>query len=90
MTLPTLTEFLSVIDSVRKIVFSLFPKATAQAPYVARMSARGAVPVPIFVRLVWRSRHEGVTFERTPVQLIQLRDIYLEWGLDPTGDKIFD
>ncbi len=54
------------------------------------MGARGGVPIPIFVRLVWRSRHDGVKFEKTPVQLIQLRDIYLEWGFDPTTDKIFD
>jgi hypothetical protein len=90
LTIPTLTDLLSFIDSVRQVVFSLFPKATAHAPYVARMGARGGVPIPIFVRLVWRSRHDGVKFEKTPVQLIQLRDIYLEWGFDPTTDKIFD
>ena len=89
-TLPTLTDFYTLLESVRRVVDELFPAARAQAPYVARMAARGMVPVPIFVRLLWRTRHKGVVFTASQVQLIQLRDMYLECGFDPTTDRIFD
>lgn len=90
LTLPTMADFYEFLGSVRRIIVELFPAAKAQAPYVARMAARGAIPVPIFVRLLWRSRNKDIAFRATQIQLIQLRDMYLECGFDPTEDRIFD
>ena len=90
LTLPTMADFYDFLGSVKRLIVELFPAAKAQAPYVARMAARGAIPVPIFVRLLWRSRHKDIKFTATQVQLLQLRDMYLESGFDPKDDRIFD
>ena len=87
LTGPTMTAFLSLIESLRTTIDALFPSSMVKAPFVAAMGGTGGVPVPIFIRLAWRKRFTGCIFEGTNKQLGQLIDLYMHYSFDWRTDK---
>lgn len=86
LTGPTMTAFLGLLGELRHTVEFLFPTMTARAPFVAEMSARGYIPASYFVRYAWRQKYSGVVWTGTCIQAGQLKDLYLELGLDFSTD----
>lgn len=80
--IPTLDAILKLVVATTYVVDQFFPKEKAMAPYVAKMGFRGAVPIPIFVRLAWKKQYPGVTYDNTRIQILQLKDVYLQYGFD--------
>jgi len=91
LTTDLLSAFYEMTTTIRSVVEQLFPAAHATSAYIANMSAIGGIPPAYFVRLAWRQMYPGETFTGTPVQVLQLEDIYLQYDLviDPTKDKLF-
>ncbi len=90
LVIPTLSELIAVIESVTNVVDLFFPTAHARAPYIATMGAKGALPPSIFVRLAWRKTNPGVTFKGNRIQKLQIMDLYIQYGLNWTPDKLFN
>lgn len=89
LTIPTLTTLIAVIETVTNIVDMFFPIAIARAPYIASMSARGAIPPAVFVRLAWRKEYSSTKFIASRIQKLQIMDLYIQYGLDWTSDGLF-
>lgn len=91
LTNELLAAFLDMTVYVKAVVNELFPAAIVSATYVSNMGAIGGIPASYFVRLVWRKRHPGETFFGSPIQIGQIRDIYLEYNLaiNPAKDQLF-
>jgi len=81
-----MTAFLGLLGELRNTVDFLFPAITAKAPFVAEMTARGYIPATYFVRYAWRQKYPGVVWTGTCIQAGQLKDLYLEFGLDFSTD----
>jgi len=81
-----MTAFLGLLGELRHTVDFLFPATTAKAPFVAEMSARGYIPASYFVRYAWRQKFKGVAWVNSCTQAGQLKDLYLEFGLDFSND----
>ena len=85
--------YLAVEASIMKVQQSLqqyFEVMRVVSQMVARMTARGRVPIPIFVRLYWREYNPNVKFDiNNPIHRLQIKDIYLLYGWDYRTDPIF-
>jgi len=89
LTGPTMTAFLGLLGELRSTIDNLFPAITAKAPFVAQMNARGYIPAPYFVRYAWRQKYPGVAFTCSRIHIGQLKDLYLQFGLDYSGDMLY-
>jgi hypothetical protein len=89
MALPSLQQFLSLLGSVTTVVERLFPTVNTKAPYVAKMSARGGIPPQHFIRIAWRKKYAGVIYLGSAIQIGQIKDLYLEYGLNWQNDPLF-
>ena len=74
-------EMISVIDN-------FFPSIKAYANVEGNVSAKVAIPLPIFIRLVWIGRNAGEKLNNDPLQIIQLKQIYYEYGMDWETDPL--
>lgn len=90
LTGDLLTGIFGLITALKQTVTDLYPTGRAMANYIAKMSARGSVPVPLFIRLAWRKEHPTIAFDSTRLQLLQIKDLYLSYGFDWTQDKLFE
>jgi hypothetical protein len=80
----------SFIYKVQETIGEFFPASLVVSRMIAEMSARASVPPPIFVRLAWLDRHNGEPFDVDNVlNRLQIKTIYLEYGLDHTRDPLF-
>jgi len=91
LTNELLAAFLDMTVYVKAVVNELFPATIVPATFVSKMGAIGGIPASYFVRLVWRKRHPGEIFFGSPIQVGQIRDIYLEYNLaiNPLKDQLF-
>ena len=79
-----------VIGLLRSTIDKFYPRAQVNAPFTARMTARGYLPSEIVTRLIWIKRYIGVQFDQTSaIHRSQLKDIYLENLCDWRKDKLF-
>ena len=86
-----LTEYYAALETMVRevidVIDKFFPAARAFANIEGNVSARVAMPLPIFIRLVWIGRNPGTTLNNDPLQVIQLKQIYYEynmvWETDP-------
>ena len=85
--------YLAVEASILKVQQSLqqfFDPMRAVSQFIAKMSARGFVPIPIFVRLYWREHDPDVRFDiNNAIHRLQIKDIYLMYGWDYRADPLF-
>lgn len=85
--------YLAVEESILKVQQSLqqfFEVTRAVSQFIARMSARGIVPIPIFVRLYWREHNPGVRFDiNNGIHRLQIKDVYLLYGWNYLTDPLF-
>ena len=80
----------SAIFNTERALQQYYEPARAVSEFVAKMSARCTVPPVIFVRLVWRNSFPKEVFDITnPINRLQIKDIYLAFGFDYTGDPLF-
>lgn len=85
----TISNLYDIVSILETIVDEFFPDENIAAPYIANMSACAYVTPPVLARIIWQRRHPGECFKKCPIQILQLKDIYLEYVLDPTGDPLF-
>jgi hypothetical protein len=79
-----------VIGLLRSTIDKFYPRAAVNAPFTARMSARGYLPAELVTRLIWIKRYIGVQFDPTSaIHRSQLKDIYLENLCEWRNDKLF-
>lgn len=90
MTTELLTQILHVIEQTKIVVDTLYPAAHASATYIAKMTARGFIHPVLFTRIAWRKLYTGQEYTGSLVQIMQIKDIYLSYGLDWTSDTLFD
>jgi hypothetical protein len=90
MTTELLTQILHVIEQTKIVVDTLYPAAHASATYIAKMTARGFISPILFTRIAWRKLYAGQEYTGTLVQIMQIKDIYLSYGLDWEEDKLFE
>jgi len=83
---PLMIAFLQLVESTRGIVDKLFPAANATANFIIPLTARGFIPPLYFIRLAWRQRFKGVEWVGSCIQAGQLKDLYLEFGMDFSND----
>jgi len=85
--LLALSSLFSVLESVVDI---FFPASSVIAPMIAPMSAKANVSDKVFVRLTWRQRYPGAVFQADNIlQRLQIKAIYLEFGVDFKDDPLF-
>ena len=90
LTQDLLDNFKMVLTQVEQTVRELFPNIETKAPFYAKMGMTAFLGYPWCVRLIWRSRNEGIIWTGSDDQILQLLDIYLANGWPWTGDKLFD
>lgn len=90
LTNDLLVGIFGLVDALKQTVVDLYPTGRAMAEYIAKMSARGGVSVPLFIRLAWRKEHPKDPFDSTRLQLLQIKDLYLRYGFDWKQDKLFE
>ena len=57
---------------------------------IAAMGATAKVSDKVFVRLTWRQQYPGVVFHPDSLlQRLQIKDLYLQYGMDYTKDPLF-
>lgn len=83
---PIMLAFLELVESTRGIVDRLFPAAQVKANFITPLKARGFIPPLFFIRLAWRQKYKGVIWLGSCIQMGQLKDMYLEFGMDWTID----
>ena len=92
-SLPSITTSLQTIGNLAGtfsiLIDKFYPTAIVRAPIIGSMSARGYISPKLYVRIVWRNMNPGVVFTGTPQQLYEIKDIYINSGLDWTNDKLF-
>lgn len=72
------------------VVNELFPESHVLSQVVAHMDAVAIVPPKIYVRLMWKRLYPTVIFDdRNPVHRLQIKDNYLQIGVDHRGDPLF-
>jgi len=83
---PLMMAFLQLVESTRGVVDKLFPAAHVTSKFITPLAARGSIPPLYFIRLAWRQKFKGVEWVGTCIQAGQLKDLYLEFGLDFSSD----
>ena len=84
------SDFAEFVKFVQQTVQKSYPITAIINEFVASMSARTAVRPVLFVRLVWRERNPGVYFDiNYPLHRLQIKGIYIEYGVDHRGDPLF-
>jgi hypothetical protein len=85
--LLALSTLFSVLENAVEV---FFPSSSVIAPMIAPMSATAGVSEKVYVRLIWRHEYEGMMFSpENLLQRLQIKDIYLQLGLDYTNDPLF-
>ncbi len=77
-----------MVREVIDVIDKFFPAAIAYATVEGNVSARVAMPLPFFVRLIWIGRNPGCTLNNDPLQVIQLKQIYYEYSMDWESDPL--
>lgn len=84
------SDFAEFVKFVEQTVQKSYPITAVITEFVAAMSAKTGVRPVLFVRLVWRERNPGVYFDiNYPLHRLQIKGIYIEYGVDHTGDPLF-
>ena len=84
------SDFEEFVKFVQQTVQKSYPITAIISEFVAAMQARTAVRPVLFVRLVWRERNPGVYFDiNYPLHRLQIKGIYIEYGVDHRGDPLF-
>jgi hypothetical protein len=78
--------FLQLVESTRGVIDKLFPAAQVKSVFITPLAARGGIPPIYFIRLAWRQKFKGVEWVGSCIQAGQLKDLYLEFGLDFSSD----
>lgn len=57
---------------------------------IAPMGATVKVSDKVFVRLTWAQQYPGIVFQSDCcLHLLQIKDLYLQFGMDYTNDPLF-
>lgn len=82
-----LTVFFSALENA---INFFIPSTSILAPMIAPMGAKATVSDKVFVRLVWRQEYPGAVFHPDNLlQRLQIKEIYLQYGMDYTSDPLF-
>lgn len=85
--LLALSNLLSVMQNA---INYFIPNTAILAPMIAAMGGKATVSDKVFVRLTWRKENQGVVFKADNLlQKLQIKDIYLRYGMDYTKDPLF-
>ena len=80
----------ALFSAIENAVEIFFPSTSIIAPMIAPMGAKAKVSNKVFVRLTWRQQYPGVVFHPDSLlQRLQIKDIYLQYDMDYTGDPLF-
>jgi hypothetical protein len=80
----------SLFSALENAVMVFFPSSSIIAPLVAPMGATVKVSDKVFVRLTWCQQNPGIVFQSDSLfQLLQIKDLYLQFGMDYTNDPLF-
>lgn len=84
------SDFEEFVRFVQQTVQKSYPITAIITEFVAAMQARTTVRPVLFVRLAWRERNPGVYFDiNYTLHRLQIKGIYLEYGLDHRSDPLF-
>ena len=86
--LPACPDICGTYIAVERLIYNFqlaikefFPSFTAVSTFIANMSGRASVPPTIFVRLAWRTVHDGVAFDiKNAIHRLQIKAIYIQYG----------
>jgi hypothetical protein len=83
----TLISLGNLVDAVLKAVEISYPTISIVSSNVGDLGIKMFVPPPIFVRLRWRAEHKEELFVPTRSQILELKQIYydvgVDWNIDP-------
>ena len=80
----------TLFSTLENAVTTFFPSSSIIAPMIAAMGATAKVSDKVFVRLTWRQQYPGVVFHPDSLlQRLQIKDLYLQYGMDYTKDPLF-
>lgn len=80
----------NLLFNVGRTVQTFFPSASIVSVFRAPMGVRAYLGPALFVRMVWRQTHSGVSFDvDNPIHRLQIKDIYLVYGMDYLNDPLF-
>jgi len=78
------------IFNTQRALQQYYQPARAVSDFIARMTARCAIPPVVFVRLAWRNSHSTELFNiNNPINRLQIKDIYLAYGFEYRNDPLF-
>jgi len=84
-----LQDLYTFFDLVKGTIKQFFQAKGIVAQKIADMTASIYMSPPLFVRAVWVQRHKGILFDMDdPSCNNQLKDIYLEFGMEWFQDPI--
>ena len=84
------SDFEEFVRFVQQTVQKSYPITAIISEFVAAMEARTTVRPVLFVRLVWRERNPGVSFDiNFPIHRLQIKGIYIEFNRDHSNDPLF-
>ena len=90
LTRDLLGAFNTLINQVEVIVSDLYQASEIKSSLITNMEAKAFVSYPMMVRIIWRRQHPTDEWIGSDEQILQLLDIYLMYGWDWKGDKLFD
>ena len=86
-----LREFTGTVVQTAINVAQFFPGTTAFARIIAPMGATVTMSPALMMRFIWMKAHPGIIFDPTNQgALLQLQDLYLQYGYDWTTDKVLN
>jgi hypothetical protein len=81
----------ALFSAIENAVELFFPSTSIMAPMIAPMVAKATVSNKVFVRITWRQQYPGVVFHPDSLlQRLQIKDIYLQFGMDYSNDPLFN
>ncbi len=76
--------------AMTQTVDAFFPETHTILQVIGQMRGLARLSPKLFVRVTWRQRFPGVFFDTDNIlQRLQIKGIYLEFGLDHCDDPLF-
>ena len=87
----TLTDLLALATITKTTIDTFVPATEVLAPITTELRATITMPPALFVRFAWIDAHPGEKFDSTSsVSIYELKDFYVEYGLDWTTDPVLN
>jgi hypothetical protein len=85
----TLTDLLALATIAKTSIDKYFPAARLYAPFKSSIDAIVEVSPALYTRIIWAEQNESIKYDTSSaIHIYQLKDIYIQCGLDWTKDPV--